>query len=402
MAKNFAAIDVGTSKICAILAELDEVGAMRVLGVGIVPSEGMLKGSVVDIDAVKGSIRDSVRMAQGAAGMRISSAYVSITGRHLRSVNNRGTVGIFRRSRMVTAGDVRQAAQATANITIPSDRRLLSIIPRSYTLDGQVEVKDPVGMHGFKLDADAHLITASVTSIRNVLACVRGIGIEVENFIPPSIASSEAVLSDDEKELGVVLADIGGGTTDIAAFRQGRIWYSSSLPVGGYQVTRDISISLGLPYAVAEEAKIRFGDVTPGYAEEGTFTLEEEYTVSYQQLHEVITARVEEILRLIFAEVSSQEAEIVPHAGLVLTGGTANLPGIEALGQAALDLPVKVKLPREISGPADILYDPAYAVSVGLLLWGARHRGEWKAEEIRQTSFIDILRRLFSGRKEPG
>jgi cell division protein FtsA len=303
---------------------------------------------------------------------------------------------------MVSAGDVKRATQATANITVPSDRRLLSIIPRCYILDGQVEVENPVGMHGFRLDADAHLITASMTSIRNLLACVRGVGIEVEDLIPQSIASSEAALTAEEKELGVILADIGSGTTDIAIFSEGRIWYSSSLPIGGYQVTRDLSIGLGLPYEVAEEAKIRFGNVDPDYEEGGTFTLGKNgYTISHQELHEVITARVGEIFRLIFAEVSSQESEAKVPSSLVLVGGTANLPGIDAFGAASLGLDVKVRLPREASGPADILYDPAYAASIGLLLWGTRHGGEggWKVREIKQATFMEAVRGFFAGRK---
>ena len=404
MAANFRAIDVGTSKICTIVAEFDEAGAMRVLGVGVVPSKGMHKGVVVDIDGVRRAVQESVRMAQSSSGMEIKSAYISITGRHLRSINNRGTVGIFRRSRLVAPQDMARAVAATTNITIPSDRRLLRIIPRSYTLDGQVEVKDPVGMHGFRLDADAHLVTASVTSIRNLITCIRGAGIEVEDLIPEAVAAGEAVLTDEEKETGVLLADIGGGTTDIAVYKQGGLWHSAALPVGGYQVTRDISIGLGIPGEVAEEAKIRYGNVTPGYEEEGTVSLGDGYTFSYRELLDIIRARVEEIFRMIIAEISSHEYEIVAPGGLILTGGTANLPGIEALGQDVLGFPVRVRVPREVAGPADILYDPAYAASVGLVVWGAKHGAEdrWKTTELRPPSITEIvirfLRSLTRGR----
>jgi cell division protein FtsA len=397
MPMNFQVIDVGTSKTCSIIAEVDEAGMMSVLGVGVVPSKGMLKGVVVDIDEARRSVQEAVKMAQSTSGIEMKSAFVSITGRHLRSVNNRGTVGIFRRSRLVSLSDVRRAVTASTVITIPSDRRLVRIIPRYYILDGQVEVKDPVGMHGFRLDADTHLVTASVTAIRNLIDCVRGAGVEVEDLIPQSVAAGEAVLTEEEKELGILLADIGGGTTDIALFKQGGVWHSAALPIGGYQVTRDLSIGLGIPFEVAEEAKIRFGNVTPGYEPEETINIGDGYTVYGREFHEIINARLEEIFKLIFAEISSHEYEITAPAGLILTGGTANLPGIEAFGQEVSGFSVRVRVPRDIAGPADILYDPAYAASVGLLLWGAKHGAEvwWKADELKPSSVADIAKRFF-------
>jgi cell division protein FtsA len=304
-------------------------------------------------------------------------------------------VGIFHRNRLVSPGDVREVIEASTNISVPSDRRLIRVTPRSYILDGQVEVKDPVGMHGFRLDADVHLVTASVTSIRNLVNCIRGIGIEVEDLVPGSIASSEAVLTEDEKEIGVLLADIGSGATDVAVFRGGNICHSAALPVGGYQVTRDLSIGLGVPYELAEEAKIKFGNVTPGYEDRESITLgENEHTVPYQELYNIIAARVEEIFRLIIAETSSYDQEIVAPAGLVLTGGTANLSGVELLGQEVTGFPVRVRMPHEIAGQADTLYDPAYAASVGLLLWGARYGGQWRSPEISHPTLGDVFRRF--------
>jgi cell division protein FtsA len=389
MPKNFQVIDVGTSKTCSIIAEIDEAGMMRVLGVGVVPSKGMQKGDVVDIYAARMSVQESVRMAQSTSGIEMKSAFVSITGRHLRSVNNRGTVGIFRPSRRVSPEDVRKAVAESTNITIPSDRSLVRIIPRYYILDGQVEVKDPIGMHGFRLEVDTHLVTGSVAAIRNLIDCVRGAGVEVADLIPGAVAAGEAVLNEEEKELGVFVADIGGGTADIALFKQGGVWHSATLPIGGYQVTKDLSIGLGIPFELAEEAKIRFGNVTPGYEPEGTINLGDGYTVSGREFIEIINARVEEIFHLIFAEIVSHEYEITAPAGLILTGGTANMPGIEDLAQDLFKLSTRVRVPREITGPADILYDPAYAASVGLLLWGAKHGAEvwWKAEELTPTTY---------------
>lgn len=397
MPKNFQVIDVGTSKICSIIAEIDEAGMMAVSGVGVVPSQGMQKGVVVDIDAVQRAIHEAVRMAQSTSGIAMKSAFVTITGRHLRSVNNRGTVGIFRRSRLVSPEDVRKAVAQSTNITIPGDRRLVRIIPRYYILDGHVEVKDPVGMHGFRLDADTHLVTASATAIRNLVDCVRGAGLEVADLIPGAVAAGEAVLTEEEKEIGALLADIGGGTADIALFKQGGVWHSAALPIGGYQMTRDISIGLGIPFEVAEEAKIRFGNVTPGYEMEGTVNLGDGYAVSGREFIETVSARAEEIFKMIFAEIASHEYEIAAPAGLILTGGTANLPGADALAEEISGLPTRVRLPREVAGPADILYDPAYAASVGLLLWGAKHGAEvwWKAQELKPPGPVEAMRRWF-------
>jgi cell division protein FtsA len=399
MAKGFAAIDIGTTKICSILAELDETGDMRIMGVGAVPSKGMQKGSVVDIDQAKQQIQESVKIAQNTCGIEMKSAYISITGRHLRSVNNRGTVGILRRNRVVAPSDAKRAIQTAANIAIPSDRSLLQVIPRIYILDGQVEVKDPVGMHGFRLDADAHLVTGATAAVRNLTTCVRGAKIGVLGLIPQAIASSEAVLTDDEKNAGVLLVDVGGGTTDIAYFKHGSIYYSAVIPIAGNQITRDLSISLAIPFEVAEEAKIRYADVTPGYEEEET-TISiggDGYTIPLREFQEIVRARMEEIFRLFFTEISSQEFEFVAPAGLVLVGGTANTPGIEALGEEISGFPTQVRAPREVSGPADLLYDPAYTASMGLLFWGAKHQGHqvWKVKEPR-PGIIQALRQFFT------
>ncbi len=392
MPRNFATLDVGTSKTCCIIAELDEAGMMRALGVGVVPSKGVQKGVITNIDGATKAVQEAARMAQSTSGVPIRSAFVTITGRHLRSVNNRGTVGIFRRNRLVSPRDVRLAVAESTNVTIPSDRTLIRIMPRYYILDGQVAVKDPVGMHGFRLDADTHLVTASLSTVRNLMYCIQSAGILVEDLLPGVIASGEAVLTDEEKETGVLLADIGGGTTDVGLFRQGGVWYSTSLPVGGYQITRDLSIGLGIPSELAEEAKIRFGNVTPGY-EEDTIRMGDGYTVNYRDFHDIINSRVTEIFSLIYAELSSHESEITAPTGLVLTGGTANLPGIEVLAHEALGFPTQVRVPREVSGPADILYDPAYAASVGILLWGARHAEElgWKPRELRTPGLIESI-----------
>jgi cell division protein FtsA len=303
-------------------------------------------------------------------------------------------VAITRNDRLVRPDDLRRVLQSAQSVKTPSDRKLLHVIPRGYAIDGQLGVKNPVGMHGFRLDVETHVITAAVTSIQNLVKCIRGIGVDIDGLILEPLASSEAVLTEDEKQVGVVLADIGGGTTDIAVFKEGSIWHTSIIPVAGYQLTRDVAIGLGLPFEVAEEMKKRYGSVMPVY-ESKTDTpagiSEDGHGVSYQDLCDVIRARIEEIIRLILLELPRSGYETLIPAGLVLTGGSSNLSGIEVLGRDILQLPVRVGVPTSVQGITDALRDPAYATSVGLLLWGARHES---AQSWRTRSFGSSLRRL--------
>jgi cell division protein FtsA len=301
---------------------------------------------------------------------------VGVTGRHISSVNNRGVVAISKNDRLVAPPDLKRVLESARSINVPGDRRFLHVIPRQYTLDGHVGVENPVGMHGFRLDVETHIITAAVASVQNLVKCVRGAGVEVEDLILEPLASSEAVLAADEMDSGVILADIGGGTTDIAVFKDGSIWHTSVLPVGGYQVTRDISIGLGVPFDVAEEMKKKYGKaiaIQNGNVDTSSMGEQNGHGVATKDLCEIIRARVEEILRLILLELPSSDYETLVPSGLVLTGGTSNLPGIETLGQQVLRMPVRVGIPKGMYGIADTLYDPAYATSVGLLLWGAKH-----------------------------
>ena len=239
-------------------------------------------------------------------------------------------------------------------------------------------------MYGYRLDVETHIITAAATSIQNLVKCIRGIGLDIDDLVLEPLASSEAVLTEDEKQVGVVLADIGGGTTDICIFKDGSIWHSAILPVAGYQLTRDISIGLGLPFEVAEEMKRRYGSVMPVYESKidaNSPISEDGHGVSYNDLCDIVRARVDEILRLIFLEMPGSNYESIVPAGLVLTGGSSNLSGIEVLGRDILKLPVRVGLPNHVSGITDSLNDPAYATSVGLLLWGAKNQNtkKWKS-----------------------
>ena len=395
------AIDVGTTKVCTIVADVDDGGSTRVIGVGVTPSVGMHKGLVVNINEAKESIRESVRKAEQTSGHKVESAFIGVTGRHVSSLNNRAVVAITRNDRLVRSDDLKRVLTNARGVKLSADRRLLHVIPRGYAVDGQSGVKNPVGMHGFRLDVEAHIITAAVTSVQNLVKCIRSIGIDIDDLILEPLASSEAVLSEDEKQVGVILADIGGGTTDIAIFREGSIWHTAVLPVAGYQITRDIAIGLGLPFDVAEEMKKKYGSVTPVYETRAGTSSDNLTTnghgVSHQDLCDIIRARVEEILRLIVLEMPDSEYETLVPDGIVLTGGSANLAGIETLGRNTLQLPVRVGIPRNISGIADILHDPAYATSVGLLLWGAKNKETqtWQSHDLG-SGLRRLVSRIFS------
>jgi len=396
-----SAIDVGTTKVCTIVAETNENGLMRVAGVGLAPSAGLHKGLVVNISDAKESIRESVKKAEQASGYQVESAYVGVTGRHISARNNKGVVAITRNDRLVRSDDLKRVLQTAQTVKVPSDEKLLHLIPRNYTVDGQEGVKNPVGMHGFRLDVETHVITAAVSSVQNLVKCIRGVGVDIEDLVFEPLASSEAVLSEDEKQVGVVLADIGGGTTDISVFKDGSIWHSAILPVAGYQFTRDIAIGLGLPFEMAEEMKRKYGTVTP-VQENKTQTdaiAQNGHNISYQSLCDIIRARVDELIRLIALELPRAEFEALVPAGLVLTGGSSNLDGIDVLGREVLGVPVRVGGPVGIYGISDVLHNPAYATSVGLLLWGMKPRSvtNWRSHSLAGNfrNLVSRIRGLF-------
>jgi cell division protein FtsA len=369
---RIGAIDVGTTKVCTIMADGNDNGEFRILGVGVVPSKGLHKGLVVNINEARECIRQSIGQAEQMAGRKLESAYVGVTGRHISSVNNRGTVSITRNNQVVSPDDLKRVLAVARTVKVPSEQKLLHVIPREYTVDGQTGVKNPVGMHGTRLDVETHIITAAVTSIQNLTKCIRSQGVEVEDLVMEPLASAEAVLETDERMDGVLLADIGGGTTDLALFKDDTIYHTSVLPVAGYQVTRDISIGLGITHEMAEEMKKRYGDVTPKVADPTAKEIAisgDGHSISYNDLSEIIKVRIEEMLRLIMLELPQGDYHKLIPAGLVLTGGGANLPGIAELAQKLTRMPVRVGYPVKMSGVSDTLDNPAFATAIGLLLW---------------------------------
>ena len=302
-----------------------------------------------------------------------------MTGRHITSVNNRGTVSITRGNQVVGADDLKRVLELSRTVKIPEEQRLLHVIPREYTVDGQTGVRNPVGMHGFRLDVETHIITAAVTSVKNLTKCIHAVGVDIDDLIMEPLASAEAVLEPEERQEGVLLADIGGGTTDIALFKDNTIYHTSVLPVAGYQVTRDISVGLGISFELAEEMKKRYGNVTPhedgGNASDKQIAITGDgHSISYADLSEIIRVRMEELLRLVMLELPQNDYDKLIPAGLVITGGGANLPGIAELGQKVTRMPVRVGRPMRLEGVSDALDDPAYATAVGLLLWKMKNK----------------------------
>ncbi len=377
-ARTIVGIDVGTTKICTLVGEVYEGDQLRIIGVGVAPSRGLRKGMVTNVHEATEAIQASVRKAERVSGYEITSAFVGIGGGHIQSLNSRGVVGISRGARGIGESDIERALDAARAIAIPRNREIIHTIPRSYVVDGQEGVKDPIGMQGIRLEVEAHIVTGASTSVSNLVKCVRAAGVEIDDLILQSLASGEAVLRDAEREMGVVLADVGGGTTDIGIFIEGSIWHTVVLGVGGEHLTRDVAVGLRTPFNTAEELKIRYGHAIPASLltderiEVTSFGNGARQEVSRRRLAEVIEARAEEILSLILQEVKRSGYDGLLAAGLVLCGGSADLTGFQELGQQVLQLPVRVGAPHDLQGLTDVLESPAYATAVGLLLWGMR------------------------------
>jgi cell division protein FtsA len=372
---TFAAIDVGTTKVATIVGEVSGSGETRILGVGVSPSGGLSKGMVDNIREATDAIRASVEKAERASGTRILSAYVGLSGAHVQSMNNRGIVAVPDRSRPISQDDINRALDGAKIISIPTNREILHVLPRYYIVDGQDSVSDPLGMYGQRLDVDAHIVTVASSAIANVTKVVEATGVQVEELVLQPLACAEAVLSSEEKRQGVVLADIGGGCTDVAVFVEGSIVHTATVPMGGNHITRDLVVGLRCPYHSAEEAKHSYGHALPSAVpatdtvEIEAFGAERRRSFPRRQICEIIQARSEEILELIVKEVgNATELELVS-AGLVITGASARLPGLDLLAEQVTMLPARIGTPAHIFGLVDELHDPAYAASVGLLQW---------------------------------
>jgi cell division protein FtsA len=385
-AEFVAAVDLGSSKVCTVIAEVDPDGAIGVLGTGIWSAQGMHKGLVANLDEASESLRESVKRAENTGGLKIKSAYIGVSGAHVSSWNKRSAVAVGKGVNPVSQWDIKRALTSAQEPGIQEERKILHEIPKGYILDGRDGVKDPTGMRGFRLDVDTHIVTVDQATLENLCECVRKAGLKVDGMVLQSLAAAEAVLTSDEVDTGVVLADVGAGTTDIATFRNGTVEHTSVLAVGGNQITRDLAIGLGIPFEAAEQAKKEHGNLLSigkdGKEAEDTVTLNGNGGILKADLNEIIRARVVEILKLIFLQVSdNQDRRMKYPAGLVLTGGTANLPGIDSLAAEVLEIPARVGVPKVMYGLADDLSSPAYASAAGIVIWGGKERQKQRHEE---------------------
>ncbi|MCY3799062.1 MAG: cell division protein FtsA [Chloroflexi bacterium] len=366
-------LDVGTHKICTIVGEVRPED-VYVVGLGIEPSDGMKKGVVNDVGALSSAIAKSVRTAEKSSGYDINRAFVSVAGSHISSLTSRGLATIVG-SRSVGADDLEKAMSVARNIAIPHNREILHVVPRSYTLDGQEGIRSPLGMHCFRLEVDAHIITASTTSLANLEDAVESAGVLVDRFILNPLAAGDAILTEHEREMGAVVIDIGGGTTDLAIFIDGTVWHTAIIPVGGNHVTQDITYWMRVPFGLAEQVKIQRGHADMNAVSESeVFPVEpfggEILPVSRRDLAMVIEARFEEIFELVEKEIKRSGYAGLLRAGAVITGGSSQLPGYRDLASRILNVPVRLAHPEKITGIADTLKNPSYSTSVGLLRLG--------------------------------
>jgi cell division protein FtsA len=368
-------LDIGTTKVCTLVARLEENGKLHILGVGIEPSQGIRKGTVVDLNAASQAIAHSIEKAERTSGLEIDSALVSLAGSHVSSINSKGVVGVS--GRTIDYEDILRAVDAARAVSIPHNREVIHVIQRGFTVDGQEGIRMPVGMHGYRLEVETHIITAASATVENLRQAVGSAGAHVSQFVLNPLASGEVVLSETEREMGVIVCDMGGGTTDLAIYINGDVWHTSVLSVGGNHITSDIAHGLRLPQPEAEEIKLQHGHAQQSDigAEEyflvRAFGEEEPVRVSRKDLVHIIEARTEEIFSLVLQEIKRSGYDGLLPAGMVLTGGASALPGIRDLASQVLGLPVQIAKPQNLSGMVEKLDSPAFSTSVGLLNWAS-------------------------------
>ena len=367
-------LDIGTTKVAALVAELQPDGAIEILGMGGHESKGLKKGVVVNIEETVAAIQRALEEAELMADCKITSAYAGIAGSHIRSFNSTGMVAI--KDREVSALDVERAVETAKAVNIPTDQQILHVLRQEFIIDGQEDVRGPIGMSGVRLEVKVHIVTGAVSAAQNIVKCVRRCGLEVNDLILQPLASARAVLSDDERELGVCLVDVGGGTTDLAVFTHGAIRHTAVIPIAGSQITSDIAMALRTPTAEAEALKLRHGVAlrqladpnemieVPGIGDRAPRAL------SRQTLAEVIEPRVEELYQMVQKVLHDSGNEQLLSSGIVLTGGSSVMQGMVELGEEIFHMPVRMGVPRYAGGLADVVRNPRFATAVGLLLEG--------------------------------
>ncbi len=407
----FVGIDVGTSKICCLVGHQDEEGRLRIIGVGTAPTVGMRKGGVINLEGLARALETAKDKAERTSGYEITSALVSVSGSQISSMNSKGMAGVA--GRTVAYEDVARALDAARSVAIPYNRSIIHVVPRGYVVDGQDGIKLPMGMHGYRLEVEAHIVTAGSTNLRNLEKCVEAAGVVVDGWILSSLASGEVVLTDTEREMGALVCDIGGGTADIAIYIEGSVWHTAVIPVGGDHLTNDIAQGLHLPADTAEAVKRRHGHCEPlALDREQAFAVRpfgEQRPVEIRRVHlaEIIEPRVEELFSLVRQEMKRSGYDGLLPAGMVLTGGSSQIPGMRELAGRVLRLPVRIAGPEDLRGLVDQLHSPSYSTSVGLLKWSrmqeeqAMFRGpnygafRWARMDLGRAT--ELLKRLLPG-----
>lgn len=384
-------LDIGTSKVVAIVGEISMDNEVEIIGIGSSRSRGLKKGVVVNIESTVHSIQRAIEEAELMAGCEIHSVFTGIAGSHIRSLNSHGIVAI--RDTEVSTGDVDRVIDAARAVAIPADQKILHILPQEFVIDSQEGVKEPIGMSGVRLEAKVHMVTGAVSAAQNIVKCVRRCGLDVDDIILEQLASSYAVLTEDEKDLGVCMVDIGGGTTDIAVFTDGAIHHTAVIPIAGDQVTNDIAIALRTPTQHAEDIKVQFACCLTQLANpEETIDVpsvgdRESRRLARQTLAEVVEPRYEELFTLVQAELRRSGFEDRIAAGIVLTGGSSKMEGAVELAEEIFHMPVRLGLPQHVTGLSDVVKSPIYSTGVGLLLYGSK-QGEEQMPQVDVDSGV--------------
>lgn len=388
-------LDIGTTKICTIVGEINPTSGVEVLGVGTYPSNGLKRGVVVNIEKTIQSIKNAVQEAEHMAGCEIQTVFAGIAGGHIKGMSGHGMITL--REREVSKKDLDRVIESANAVLIPADREIIHVIPQEYIVDGEAGIKDPIGIYGIKLEARVHIVTGQVTAAQNLVKCIHGAGMDVTDIALEQLASSEAVLTEDEKEIGVVLFDCGGGTTDIAIFSGGSIRYTENLTLGGDNVDRDIALGLSTPLAEAKKIKEKYGvclaELVPPdeIIEVSGVGGRKARRISRKELAMIIEPRMEEIFELAKSEINkSGYRDLIP-AGVVLTGGSIIMDGSVELAEKVIGLPVRRGIPRDVGGISDIIANPIYATGVGLVLYGARYKGDKKLRIREENVFKKIF-----------
>ncbi len=371
-------LDIGTSKVAAIVGEVNSEGEIEVIGIGSHPSRGLKKGVVVNLEATSKSIQRAVEEAELMAGCQIKSVYAGIAGSHIQSLNSHGIVAI--KDKEVTQEDMNRVIDSARAVAIPADQKILHILPQEFTIDGQQGIKEPVGMSGIRLEASVHIVTGAVSAAQNIIKCIHRCGLEVEDIVLEQLASCTSILTEDEKDLGVCLVDIGGGTTDIAVFTGGAIRHTAVIPIAGDQVTNDIAVALRTPTHHAEKIKIEYACALTQLAKlEDTIEVPSigdrpPREISRQNLAEIVEPRYEELMLLVQTELRRSGFEDIVAAGLILSGGSSKIEGLVDLAEEIFHMPVRIGVPQHVVGLIDVIRNPIYATGVGLLIFGKQNR----------------------------